>query len=232
MSARRRPRRASSSGSGAGIAMATARIIAGRRDPSRCGGEGPAPGSGGLEAADRDQAPDLRSRLAVREAGLGLHADDLTQEEQRPRLRLRHRLVEEARDDDGGLAVGQRRIERLPELITQEPEVARLGEGHRTRPIFGVAIVVPRIETPRDARVRATPFDPAHEAPGRLHAMRAAFHTGCIGTDPRPLDREPYPRPMDPVAGWSLLLSAAALLLLATFPLRTRLPHGALDALL
>ena len=37
---------------------------------------------------------------------------------------------------------------------------------------------------------------------------------------------------MDLVAGWSLLLAATALLLLATFPLRTRIPHQVLDALL
>jgi hypothetical protein len=43
---------------------------------------------------------------------------------------------------------------------------------------------------------------------------------------------EPYPRPMDTVAGWSSLLAAAALLLLAAFPLRTRLPHRVLDGLL
>src|SRR6476659_8230084 len=77
---------------------------------------GSRPGSGGLEAADRDQASDLRSRLAVRKAGLGLHADDLAQEEQRPRLGVRHRLVEEARDDDRGLTGGQRGIDRLTEL--------------------------------------------------------------------------------------------------------------------
>jgi hypothetical protein len=37
---------------------------------------------------------------------------------------------------------------------------------------------------------------------------------------------------MDPVAGWSFLLAAAALLLLTAFPLRTRLPHPVLDVLL
>jgi hypothetical protein len=37
---------------------------------------------------------------------------------------------------------------------------------------------------------------------------------------------------MDPVAGWSFLLAAAALLLLAAFPLRTRLPRRVLDGLL
>jgi hypothetical protein len=36
---------------------------------------------------------------------------------------------------------------------------------------------------------------------------------------------------MDPVAGWSVLLAAAALLLLAALPLRTRLPQRVLDAL-
>jgi hypothetical protein len=37
---------------------------------------------------------------------------------------------------------------------------------------------------------------------------------------------------MDPVGGWSSLLAAAALLLLAAFPLRTRLPRRVIDGLL
>jgi hypothetical protein len=37
---------------------------------------------------------------------------------------------------------------------------------------------------------------------------------------------------MDTIAGCSSLLAAAALLLLAAFPLRTRLPHRVLDGLL
>jgi hypothetical protein len=37
---------------------------------------------------------------------------------------------------------------------------------------------------------------------------------------------------MDPVAGWSFLLAAAALLLLAAFPLRNRLHPRIIDALL
>src|SRR5437016_5986744 len=145
--ARRSPRRASSSG--AGIDVTTAASSQGVspwcRDPVLRS-------SGGLEAADRDQAPDLGSRLAVGESGFGLRTNDLAQEEQRPCLRVRHGLVEEALDHDRGLGVGERRIEGLLEFFTEESEVARLAETHRAAAVFRVALVVPCLETPRGTR--------------------------------------------------------------------------------